>query len=160
MFNQILRLSMFVLISCSSGFACSPKAVSLNADLGLNSPMTVNSSEVDFQSVSTPILADSITNTDLRWLGTIGGLFPVLSPRAEELKKRPDASKYLYHMLEDSGRAAIAHVILTWIKSKSWRTEDSASYWNGLYVEILPDGHWVYDSINLTQLKSKWTSDK
>src|SRR5687767_10656886 len=80
------------------------------------------------------------TNSDITWRAGYGGLMPEISTRGEafvtNMTKRPLGD--VLEMLDDPNRFAFAHVVLALRYLDEW--EGNAGSWNGLSVDVRPNG--------------------
>ena len=99
-------------------------------------------------------MVDSISNTDIRWDGTFIGLTPtVVSDSARQvLAWGSRAAPQLVRALEDESRFVVAHVLLTLMSG----AEHHAVPWNGLDLDLLPDGRVKVDARQRFELAQRW----
>jgi hypothetical protein len=106
-------------------------------------------------------LAGRLTNADLSWDGTIGGLLPRLSEVAIELRDRDDLSvvPQLLQLLRSRESFAAAHVLLVeLVRPSPLRGEVSHQSYYGLRVKMSADGIVAYNTRDRSRL-TKWWAD-
>ena len=101
-------------------------------------------------------LATKIQNNDVKWNGTGVGLMSELTgPGSAELASLGDAAvPPLLRALYDPNRFAVAHVLLTRIAGEPYRAD--AERWNGLRVDLYPDGRVELHPDDIPGLVVKW----
>ncbi|TAH35242.1 MAG: hypothetical protein EYC70_13480 [Planctomycetota bacterium] len=97
---------------------------------------------------------DDLDNADIRWDGTLVGLVPAIgSGAARQLLAAGDvAVPQLIAALEDESRFVAAHVLLTLLSGVEYHTVP----WNGLKVDIAPDGQARVDAGQRPALVRRW----
>ena len=101
-------------------------------------------------------LVTKIRNTDIQWDGNYFGLHPKPSGASQKLLTEP-ADKVvpaLMEALKDENRFVAAHVVLSEITA-STKQGDAAS-WNGLRVNLLPNGQAVVPGGQQSVLIQQW----
>ncbi len=95
-----------------------------------------------------------LNNLDIRWDGTIYGVSPIIvSESARQLLKLGDvAIPGLLEALEEESKFVAAHVLLTLITAIEYHTTP----WNGLTIELLPDGQTRFDALERFELARRW----
>jgi hypothetical protein len=101
-------------------------------------------------------LVTQIKNTDVHWDGTYLGLRPNLGGVSKELRTRltADLIPALVDALKDKKRFVAAHVLLTEFSGVQF--EADAGTWNGLQVELLPNGQAVIPDSQQASLVRQW----
>lgn len=96
----------------------------------------------------------NLSNTDIRWDGTFVGLAPtVVSDSARQLLASGEVIiPYLVKALEDDSKFVVAHVVLTLVSGVEYHTMP----WNGLKVDLLPDGQVKVDAAQRFELVRRW----
>ncbi|NLW35343.1 hypothetical protein [Syntrophorhabdus aromaticivorans] len=99
-------------------------------------------------------IADRLRNADIRWDGTLIGFMPtVVSDSARQLLFSGEAViPHLISALEDDSKFVAAHVLLTLVSGVEYRTRP----WNGLNVDLLPDGQVKFDAAQRFELARRW----
>lgn len=96
-----------------------------------------------------------LSNADIRWQGTRAGLVPQLVD--EKAKAFADVGEgaipELLELLSDEQSFVAAHLLLTGISGVSYRSYPD---WNGLEVDIAPDGTAIVDAAQRTVLARRW----
>jgi hypothetical protein len=94
------------------------------------------------------------TNGSISWAGTRYGLRPVLADPTGSLKQiGQEAIPDLLDALADSDRFVVVHVLLTRISGVRYETFPA---WNGLEVQLEPDGAVRVDADQRSVLASRW----
>jgi hypothetical protein len=97
----------------------------------------------------------NISNADVKWSGNYIGLSPTLS--GDSTKHLIDLGELaipeLLRALADPDKFVTAHVILTQLSGVEYQ---SAPTWNGLAVEIAPDGNVTIDTAQRFDLLRRW----
>lgn len=112
--------------------------------------MTEQSQE---QKPASELLA-ALRNEDVRWNGNYFGLLPKLAGSAAELASRPEKEiiPALIDALSDPEMFVAAHVLLTFLSG----VEHSTNPWNGLEVDLRPDGAVHIDPEQRRQIQTRW----
>jgi len=100
-------------------------------------------------------LVAQLSNADIRWDGTFVGLVPkIVTGSARQLLAigNDDAIPQLIRALEDESKFVAAHVLLTFLSALEYRTTP----WNGLNVDLLPDGQARFDVQQRFELARRW----
>jgi len=99
-------------------------------------------------------MIDNLSNTDIRWDGTFVGLAPtVVSDSARQLlSSGAVVIPHLVKALEDDTKFVAAHVLLTLVAG----VEHPTVPWNGLEVDLLPDGQVKVDAAQRFELARRW----
>lgn len=102
----------------------------------------------------TPLLA-GLTNDDVAWNANPLGLWPTLPSGVTEraYESGEDAIPELIDALADPERFVVAHVLLTQLSGVEYRAVPT---WNGLEVELRPDGSTVIDPAQRHDLGRRW----
>lgn len=116
--------------------------------------MTELNSNEPSVSASVASMIDRLNNADIRWDGTIFGLVPtIVSESAHQLLASGDvAIPLLLNTLEDESKFVAAHVLLTFISAVEYHTGP----WNGLTVDLSPDGQAQFDIRQRFELARRW----
>jgi len=95
-----------------------------------------------------------INNADIRWDGTLVGLFPtIVSDSAHQLLVSGYvAIPQLVGVLEDKSKFVVAHVLLTLLSG----VEHHTTPWNGLNVDLSPSGQARFDVSQRFELGRRW----
>lgn len=99
-------------------------------------------------------LVDRLNNADVRWDGTFVGLVPtIVSETARQLLAAgDDAVPQLVNALDDETKFVTAHVLLTLLSGVEYHTAP----WNGLAIELSPDGEVCIDPRQQFALARRW----
>lgn len=99
-------------------------------------------------------IIDNLSNTDIHWDGTLVGLTPtVVSESARQLLAWGEvAIPHLINALADDSKFVAAHVVLTLVSGVEYHTIP----WNGLKVDLLPDGQVKIDAAQRFDLARRW----
>lgn len=98
-------------------------------------------------------LVGALSPADVAWDASAIGLSPVLSDRARAVLDAGDAAvPALLDALGDSSRFAVAHVLLTLLSGVRHGTVP----WNGLQVDLEPDGTARVDPAQRADLERRW----
>lgn len=99
-------------------------------------------------------MIDHLSNADIRWDGTFVGLVPtIVSDSARQLPAiGNDAVPQLVSALEDESKFVAAHVLLTLLSAVEYHTMP----WNGLKVNLSPDGQARFDVGQRFELARRW----
>jgi len=113
----------------------------------------MNSSQPHNPATIAPMI-DRLKNSDIRWDGTFVGLVPtIVSESARQLLSAGDiAIPKLVGALEDESKFVAAHVLLTQLSGVEYHT----SPWNGLKIDLLPDGQAHFDVHQRFELARRW----
>jgi hypothetical protein len=96
---------------------------------------------------------ERLSNDDVQWSGTGIGLVPTLSDPAVRILDQGEAAiPGLLDALGDDARFALAHVLLTNLSGMPYETVP----WNGLEVDIEPDGTVRVDPAQRPALERRW----
>ena len=103
---------------------------------------------------SAQALVDRLKNSDIRWDGTLIGLFPrITGEEAHELLALgEEAVPPLIDALDDESKFVAAHVLLTLLSDDEYET----SPWNGLEIELGADGEPRVDPARRFELAKRW----
>jgi hypothetical protein len=112
---------------------------------------------LSIRSPGSPAVArviDHLSNADIRWDGTFVGLVPtIVSEMARQLLTTSgDAVPQLVSALDDESKFVTAHVLLTLLSG----VEYHSTPWNGLAVELSPDGEVRIDPRQRFELARRW----
>ncbi len=112
-----------------------------------------NSTE-PLDSITMVQIIDHLSNTDIRWDGTLVGLAPtVVSDSARKLLVLGEvAIPPLLSALDQDSKFVAAHVLLTLISGVEYHPVP----WNGLKVDLLPDGQVKFDAGQRFELARRW----
>jgi hypothetical protein len=95
-----------------------------------------------------------LSNTDVTWDATYDGLAPRLSERAAAQLRADEATiAALLALLDDPERFVAAHVALTRVAAFEYSAFPD---WNGLRVELGPDGLATVDPGQRPALAARW----
>jgi hypothetical protein len=94
-----------------------------------------------------------LAQVEVRWTGTYVGLEPTTTGADEVAARGADAVPDLLAALDDPETFVAAHVLLT--RASGVRYE-SLPTWNGLAVELQPDGAAVVDPAQRLGLAERW----
>jgi len=114
--------------------------------------------EIDFSQPQDPAtiapMVEHLNNSDIHWDGTLVGLVPtIISDSARQLLAAGDvAIPQLVGALEDESKFVAAHVLLTQLSAVEYHT----SPWNGLRIDLLPDGRARFDVHQRFELARRW----
>ena len=99
-------------------------------------------------------MIDRLRNADIHWDGTFVGLVPtIVNDSARRLLASGDAAiPLLVDALQDESKFVAAHVLLTLLSGIEYHTTP----WNGLAVEISPDGQARFDTRQRFELFRSW----
>lgn len=109
----------------------------------------------------------ALNNADVAWTRTEAGLEPRLLRNAvrvltsyndEHMRGRTLLRDALFKLLEDPQRFVLAHVLLSQGAQAQPPVRDGA-LWNGLRVELLPDGSTRIDPAQRVALRERWHRD-
>jgi hypothetical protein len=116
--------------------------------------MTENRSPESSDTATVDLLVNQLNNCDIHWDGTFIGLVPtIVSDKARELLDLGDFTiPWLVRALEDESKFVAAHVLLTLLSGVEYHTTP----WNGLKVDILPDGQAQFDVGQRFELARRW----
>lgn len=91
----------------------------------------------------------------ISWTTSLLGLVPLLSSRRNDFPGALDASAIpeLIQALGDEKYFVTAHVLLTQVASLRF---EASPTWNGLAVDLDPDGAVTIDRAQRTALKQRW----
>ncbi len=106
-------------------------------------------------SANTLHLIASIKNEDVTWDLNYLGLIPKLTGATLALEdSHEDINPLLIDALVDENKFVAVHVLLTFRTSNTDRL--TASEWNGLAVQVSPNGKVSFDGNNLRELQKRW----
>jgi hypothetical protein len=96
-----------------------------------------------------------LRTSDIRWMGTDVGLYPMISDHAGERLSSLGSEQIpeLIAALSREPDFIAAHVILTRITGVEY---ESMPTWNGLTVELMPDGKVHIDPAQRLLLERRW----
>jgi hypothetical protein len=116
--------------------------------------MTKSNSSEPAGSADVARMIEHLDNADIRWDGTLVGPVPtIVSDSARLLLAAGDvAIPQLVRALEDESKFVAAHVLLTLLSA----VEYPATPWNGLEVDISPDGQARFDGSQRFELARRW----
>jgi hypothetical protein len=99
-------------------------------------------------------LVNELTNSDVKWDGQYIGIVATLnSNRAKRLLEIGEpAIPELIAAISDESKFAAAHAILTYIS----KVEFTTIPWNGLEVDLTPDGKTVFNPDQRFDLAKRW----
>jgi hypothetical protein len=106
--------------------------------------------------------AVALRNSDIRWSGTLIGLYPFIEgePAKELLATGPSAIPELVAALDDPDRWVAAHVLLTQLArgagDKPPIKGSASERWWGLKVDIFADGRIEFDPADRPVLQKYW----
>lgn len=106
-----------------------------------------------------PVQIGRLKNSDIIWEGTSFGLYPAIMNKETQiiLKQGEAAVPGLRGALSDTGKFAVAHVLLTMIGKKEFPA--SAEHWNGLRVDLEADGTVKLHPEQMDQIKKMWSGN-
>jgi hypothetical protein len=110
---------------------------------------------------------DAIRNSDIRWSGTLVGLYPFIEGQASQavlatgvLATGRSTISELVAALDDPDRWIAAHALLTQVAPKLGGAPpikgDASERWWGLKVNLLADGRVEFDPADRPVLKKYW----
>ena len=116
--------------------------------------MTDRDSEKQLDGPPVARMIEQLDNSDIRWDGTLVGLTPaIVGDAARQLLASGDpAIPDLIRVLEDESKFAAAHVLLTQLSG----VEHGAIPWNGLTVDLSPDGQARVNPGERIDLLRRW----
>jgi hypothetical protein len=98
---------------------------------------------------------DGLSNADIQWHGTRAGFSPELA--CEKVAQLADIGDVeipeLLALLSDEQAFVAAHLILTRLSGVEYQ---SFPLWNGLEIDIAPDGTAIVDSAQRIALARRW----
>jgi hypothetical protein len=97
-----------------------------------------------------------LSNDDVEWHGTAEGLNAALATKRAKRLARADAEAILPELiagLSDADKFAAAHALLTVLSHVDYSAFPS---WNGLQVDIQPDGRTIIDAEQRRGLARRW----
>jgi len=99
-------------------------------------------------------MIDHLNNADIRWDGTLVGLVPMIVSNAayQVLASGDVVIPALMSALEDESKFVAAHVLLTLLSGVEYHTMP----WNGLKIDLLPDGQAQFDADQRFELMRRW----
>jgi len=95
-----------------------------------------------------------LSNADVSWDATYDGFLPRVSERAT-VAFRTEPVSTLLELLSDPERFVVAHVGLTQIAGLKYSTFPT---WNGLSIQLEPDGRTTIDPEQCHALAKRWRS--
>jgi hypothetical protein len=105
---------------------------------------------------------DAIRNSDIRWSGTLLGLYPFIEGQASQpvLATGRSTIPELVKALDDPDRWIAAHALLTQVAPKLDGAPpieaDASERWWGLKVNLHADGRAEFDPADRPVLKKYW----
>ena len=116
--------------------------------------MTELNSTESLGSANIARMIDHLNNADIRWDGTLVGLAPtIVRDSARQLLISGDVViPKLVSALEDESKFVAAHVLLTLLSAVEYHTTP----WNGLPVDLSPDGQVRFDVGQRFELVRRW----
>src|SRR2546425_8964277 len=105
-------------------------------------------------SANTARMIDDLNNADIRSDGSLVGLVPaIVGDSARQLLASGDvAIPHLIGALEDESKFVAAHVLLTLLSA----VEHHTTPWNGLKVDLSPDGQAQFDVQQRFEISRRW----
>jgi hypothetical protein len=105
-------------------------------------------------SHSVAAMIDRLDNADIRWDGTYAGLAPTVVGESAQrlLASGSSAMPRLIDALADPSKFVAAHVLLTLLSGVEHQTQP----WNGLALELMPDGQARFDVGQRADLGRRW----
>jgi hypothetical protein len=97
-----------------------------------------------------------LSNGDVEWHGTAEGLYAALATERARRLAKTDAVAIipeLINALSDANKFVASHVLLTSLSHVEYSAFPS---WNGLQVDIQPDGQIVINSEQRHELARRW----
>lgn len=100
-------------------------------------------------------VSDIPTNEAVRWNGTRFGLLPALEKVDDIIRQGQDSVPRLLDAMQEADRFVSAHVLLTRITGVE---HDTFPLWNGLEVDLRPDGTVHINPDQRHGLARRWRS--